>query len=210
MRILIQINPPRILKPRYHNCSAPSARFGEDSLCSCHNQLTHWPLGDLYAIMNIFNLALLFHIFRSSYSDNALRWMSRDLTEDKSTLVQVMAWCRQAPSHYLSQCWPRSMSLHGVTRPQWVNLHKTVVTSSSSHALPLLRHELHPRDPQNWFVETVAHSYDSNVTWPQLVVTCLNLAMTAGSLRRHTYPTRHVPGRNQLTETDWHIHASVN
>ena len=25
-----------------------------------------------------------------------------------STLVEVMAWCHQAPSHYLSQCWPRS------------------------------------------------------------------------------------------------------
>ena len=32
--------------------------------------------------------------------------MPWDLTEDKSTLVQVMAWCRQATSHYLSQCWP--------------------------------------------------------------------------------------------------------
>ena len=41
----------------------------------------------------------------------ALRLMSLDLTDDKSTLVQVMAWCRQATSHYLSQCWPRSMSL---------------------------------------------------------------------------------------------------
>ena len=40
----------------------------------------------------------------------ALRWMPLDLTDDKSTLVQVMAWCRQATSHYLSQCWPRSMS----------------------------------------------------------------------------------------------------
>ena len=37
---------------------------------------------------------------------------------DKSTLVQVMAWCRQATSHYLSQCWPRSLSPYGVTRPQ--------------------------------------------------------------------------------------------
>ena len=25
----------------------------------------------------------------------------------------VMAWCRQATSHYLSQCWPRSMSPYG-------------------------------------------------------------------------------------------------
>ena len=36
--------------------------------------------------------------------------------DDKSTLVQVMAWCRQAPSHYLNQCWPISMSPYGVTR----------------------------------------------------------------------------------------------
>ena len=50
----------------------------------------------------------------------ALRWMSQDLTDDKSTLIQVMAWCRQATSHYLSQCWPRSMLPYGVTRPQWV------------------------------------------------------------------------------------------
>ena len=47
--------------------------------------------------------------------------MPLDLTDDKSTLVQVMAWCRQATSHYLSQCWPRSMLPNGVTRPQWVN-----------------------------------------------------------------------------------------
>ena len=51
----------------------------------------------------------------------ALRWMSLDLTDNKSTLVQVMACCRQATSHYLSQCWPRSLSPYGITRPQWVN-----------------------------------------------------------------------------------------
>ena len=39
-----------------------------------------------------------------------------------STLVQVMAWCRQATSHYLSQCWPRSLSPYGVTRPRCVKL----------------------------------------------------------------------------------------
>ena len=31
-----------------------------------------------------------------------------------------MAWCHQATSHYLSQCWPRSLSPYGVTRSQWV------------------------------------------------------------------------------------------
>ena len=32
-----------------------------------------------------------------------------------------MAWCHQADSRYLSQCWPRSMLPFGVTWPQWVN-----------------------------------------------------------------------------------------
>ena len=45
-----------------------------------------------------------------------------DLTDEKSTLVQVMVWCHEATSHYLSQCWPRSISPYDVTRPQWVQL----------------------------------------------------------------------------------------
>ena len=47
--------------------------------------------------------------------------MLQNLSDDKSTLVQVMAWCHQATSHYLNQCWPRSPTPYGITRPQWVN-----------------------------------------------------------------------------------------
>ena len=47
--------------------------------------------------------------------------MPQDLTNEKSTLVQVMAWCLQATSYYLNQCCPRSPTPYGVTRPQWVN-----------------------------------------------------------------------------------------
>ena len=47
--------------------------------------------------------------------------MPQDFTDDKSTLAQVTTWCRQATSHYLGQCWPRSVSPYGVARPQWVN-----------------------------------------------------------------------------------------
>ena len=36
----------------------------------------------------------------------ALIWMSLDFIDDQSTLVQVMAWCRQATSHYLSNVDP--------------------------------------------------------------------------------------------------------
>ena len=76
----------------------------------------------------IFNFLLLIGIFTSS-KDNALRLMPRDLTHDKSTLVQVMAWCHQATSHYLSQCWPSSMLPYGVTRPQWVLIHHLITLS---------------------------------------------------------------------------------
>ena len=38
----------------------------------------------------------------------ALRWMSLDLTDNKSSLVQVMAGCHQPTSHFLNHCWPRS------------------------------------------------------------------------------------------------------
>ena len=63
-----------------------------------------------------------------------LRWISLDLSDVKSILVQVMAWCRQATSHYLNQCWPRSLSPYDITRPQRFNgLVKTVVC-------PLLMH----------------------------------------------------------------------
>ena len=51
----------------------------------------------------------------------ALRWLSLDLTDDKSTLFHVMAWCHQVTSHFPCQCWLRSVSPYGVTRPQWVN-----------------------------------------------------------------------------------------
>ena len=33
--------------------------------------------------------------------------------DDKSILCQVMAWCRQASSHYLQQCWPKPVA-HGL------------------------------------------------------------------------------------------------
>ena len=50
-----------------------------------------------------------------------VRWMQQNSTDDEWTLVQVIAWCCQATSHCRSQCWPRSVSPYGVTRPKWVN-----------------------------------------------------------------------------------------
>ena len=79
----------------------------------------------------IFNLPLLIGIFKSFY-DNVLRWMPQDLTDDKATLVQVMAWYRQATSNYPNQCWPRSPAPYGVTKPQWVK-NITIIFIPRSH-----------------------------------------------------------------------------
>ena len=51
----------------------------------------------------------------------ALRWLPQIAFDEKSRLVQEMAWCHQATSHYINQSWCRSMSSYSVTRPQWVN-----------------------------------------------------------------------------------------
>ena len=86
---------------------------------STFSKISPWDIWMKYPVSN----------FQANFSDWWLRyfceitliWMSQDLTDDdKSTLVQVMAWCHQATSHYLSQCWPRSMSPYSITRPQWV------------------------------------------------------------------------------------------
>ena len=49
-----------------------------------------------------------------------LVWMPWNPIHDKSTSVQVMAWCHEATSHYLSQCLPRFISPYGITRSQCV------------------------------------------------------------------------------------------
>ena len=51
--------------------------------------------------------------------------------EISKPVIQVMAWCRQASSHYLKQCWPCFMMSFGITRPQWIN----GFVQDSSHTL---------------------------------------------------------------------------
>ena len=55
------------------------------------------------------------NISLSSCNEIAFGWVTPNLINEKSTLVQVMAWYRQATSYYLSQYCPRSMSPYGVT-----------------------------------------------------------------------------------------------
>ena len=72
---------------------------------------THWPLGDFIGTLDTQFSILMIDGLGISY-DIALRWMPMDLTDDESALVQVMAWCYQAMSHFLSQCWPIDLCHH--------------------------------------------------------------------------------------------------
>ena len=76
-----------------------------DILYFLMNVLTHWPYGGGEIIFQAHSM--------NWYLEHLCNWsevMPQNPIDDKSTLVQVMAWCHQAPSHYLSQCWPKSMS----------------------------------------------------------------------------------------------------
>ena len=57
------------------------------------------------------------------------------LFDDRSTLVHVMAWCRQVTGHNVSWCWTRSMSPYCVTGPRWVN--RLCMTILQSFSAPL-------------------------------------------------------------------------
>ena len=82
-----------------------------------------------------------------------------------------MAWCRQATSHYLSQCWPRSMASYSVTRPQWVKGAFTFYTISWI---------LFNRRPNlQWSNPTYCLSYSDN-TMPADALVTLGARASAG------------------------------
>ena len=81
-----------------------------------------------------------------------------DANNLESTLVQVTAWFRQATSHYLIQCWPRSLSPMDAN-----NLESTLVQvmawgcQATSHS----QNQCWPRSmlPYHWYViTTVGHN----------------------------------------------------
>ena len=58
-------------------------------------------------------------IFLKLSRDASLKFLAWTLiTNEKSLLLQAMAWCGQATSHYLDQCWPRGLMLNGVIELQ--------------------------------------------------------------------------------------------
>ena len=119
--------PLRVIK--YHNNSFVDV-FRKCSVLIFFNSLA--PGGFENIFQNVFFKLISWIDTLSNSCETALRSMPQNPSDDKSTLVQVMAWCRQAASHYLSQCCPKSLSPYGVTRPQWVK-YDLKIPSSASH-----------------------------------------------------------------------------
>ena len=85
--------------------------------CLSLNELIHWLVG-MWLILKVWfsNSSI---IKKPCKCEIALRWMSQNITDDRPTLIEVMAWCCKATSHYL-QCWAGSMLPYCITSPQWV------------------------------------------------------------------------------------------
>ena len=60
-------------------------------------------------------LILSFNVW-NNYCEISLRWTSEELVDNKSTVGQIMAWCHQVTSYYLTQFWSSSLMSYGVTR----------------------------------------------------------------------------------------------
>ena len=63
-----------------------------------------------------------------------------------------MPWCCQATSHYLSQCWPSSLSPYGVTRPQWLNAYSPWLYKCMSNASVIMNNVILRSGCGCWFL----------------------------------------------------------
>ena len=118
--------------------------------------------------------------------EKRFRWVIFNLN-DKSTLVEVMVWCYQATSHYLSPCWTGSMLPYGFTKPQWFNNPLDIVIKMPFQYTYTLYHLTTHRKP---------HWHETNV-WPFYLHNGISYAgRTANSYWNRAswlfkYPRRH-------------------
>ena len=103
-------------------------------------------------------------------------WILQDAIEDKSSLVQVMAWCHQATSHYLNQCWPSSMLPYDVSRGYHIN--ECVNLSSNWSLNPTVIHLnsnlswwcwFHTTETYcgGWYPSDLAPGHQQPLCWPR-------------------------------------------
>ena len=131
------------------------------TFCIMLQPWTHWPLRDVEVILKEYFWNSFYKLVSSSeIGSRRIQKKTIDdipyTIDDKSTLVQVMAWCRQATSRYLIPCWPRPMSPYGVTRQRWAkqNISETFHEMDNLSSFFLMLDTL------------IAPSHQPNQCWP--------------------------------------------
>ena len=87
---------------------------------------THWHMGNVAVMLKVkcrISKIIIQKRSLGTYNEITFKWTPQQLTNKKSTLAQVMAWCCQTSSHYLSQCW--------LNLPLWFKFHGNVILFSS-------------------------------------------------------------------------------
>ena len=94
-------------------------------------------------ILKVFFTNLFYKLISQTHAVNPILVSASGANWSRSVyLVQVMAWCCQATSHYLSQCWLGYLSPYGIARPQWV---KTVPLSHQTPHDDVIKWKHFPR-----------------------------------------------------------------
>ena len=139
--------------PKYLNCAGKP--FSEMGL-----RWTSWGSSYIYQLIVPWGWGFDFEcfifkyivviIFLSISITMTIMWMMQYPINEKTTLVQVMAWCHQATSHFLSQHWSITMSLHGATSPQWVKLEFSHPNYNVKHFIICQAITLRAKSTNNW------------------------------------------------------------
>ena len=98
------------------------------------------------------------------------RWIPENFTNEKSTLVQLMTWCRQAPSHYLGHvdpdlcchmASPGHNKLNGVSC--WYFSSETTKTWQTCTVNLMAADDLAPQDPGSHInIKTLSNQYSDS------------------------------------------------
>ena len=76
------------------------------------DNLTHWLLGDFKSVISE-------HMLWIKFMSTLVKLLSGE--SHRIPLMISQQWCRQATSHNLSWCWPRSMLHYGIRKPLCAN-----------------------------------------------------------------------------------------
>ena len=98
----------------------------------CHIIRLWWKIRDY-----IFNIPRKWSILKNGIECVSCILPNAKLTDEKSTLFQVMPWCRQASSHCLSQCRSRSVSPYGWHQYMMMASNGNIFRVTGSHRAPV-------------------------------------------------------------------------